>query len=591
MFNPNALKYKGFYYNVDAFVMDIGNQFYRECAYYINSLDSTATGIKVTLTEKDNLLYSSIDKEKEAYAYSIDPSIVGFDLMKNLLSNTDNLNSSLFSMGWFSSMDKEAILHTFSDYKKSVGKSASDLGSRLPLWIKWSNFKVLFKDQQYILSIFINALLFATKNVILTCKSSVSDIKNLSLDAIMANINIPMHLLSDLVRNFISNMQLNRPSNTDYVNLPFICYKLVRWVFSINKYSINEEHESVRSMLRMINYFIMNRINSEFKQKEEVSENCILTAQFLISELVSRGFTPAKEIFNNILKVYNDKESDDAALFLFANTYLAAEIGTKPAVPYNNIRLVDSEFGKTAADKAMEAELELQRVKLEEAQNNSKEEYLRECRMAVERADAETRAKDAETASSSATAKPNTINVKNDAAATPGVNMTLPPSNTTALPPMLPSTPSAPPSAPPTPNSATSGTTISTSTPTIPAAPTPTSTVTPGNVAADRPTGFTPRTRRATGRDRQSDWEGLDPTQLAAYNKQVYSEHEVRSKSNFDDYARSFNPSASLTSHTSAIQTVAEFPLSNMRLPTKNKAASRYKSSFGDKEFTTMIYQ
>jgi hypothetical protein len=110
-------------------------------------------------------------------------------------------------------------------------------------------------------------------------------------------------------------------------------------------------------------------------------------------------------------------------------------------------------------------------------------------------------------------------------------------------------------------------------------------------VATDRPTGFTPRTRRATGRDRQSDWEGLDPTQLAAYNKQVYSEHEVRSKSNFDDYARSFNPSASLTSHTSAIQTVAEFPLSNIRLPTKNKAASHYKSSFGDKEFTTMIYQ
>ena len=588
MFSPNSLKYKGFYYNLDAFAMDIVNEFYIECARYINISGTGAASHSPVLTEKDNLLYSVINDPSVSKRYTLDPGIVGFNLVNNLVSNKVNLNSSTFSMGLFRSVNKLVVLQTFSNYESANGKSATSLGSRFPLWVKSSIIKELFENTDFVWDSFLVALLFALENLYYSIKSVATgvEMQRMSFDKFLIHISPPIDILKKALSEVGFSDGVSIP---DYYSLPLVCYQTVMQVFLMGKYSLDESSNKINVFLASVDNMLLHRLGQEFKQKEPINAMCALTARFLISEIASRGFTPSADIFENVLTVCQTSNKEDAALFLFANSTLAAKIGADPAVPYTSMRLVDSTQGKTDADKAYDARAAVRATQLAAAANAQK---AKDCAESVAQALA-ARDAAAAAAAASATAAARTVNAQRDAAATPGVLTTIPPTtatggSTNASGAVGGATAGAGAGA-----GATAGTNTSTSTNTTAAAPTPTSTLNAGNAATDLPTGFTPRTRFAMRIGKQSEWEGLNNTQLAAYNNQMQSEYLDRSKSNFDAYALSLQAASSLSNHTAALmRPLTEMPTMLTSAPAaSSKGAGRYKSSFSDKDLTKIVYQ
>ena len=570
MFTPNSLKYKGFYYNLDAFAMDVVNEFYYECARYIVSDDISVLQHQPKLTEKDNLPYKVMTDPNIGKRNTLDPIIVGFNLINNLTSKEANLNTSTFRMmGIFQSVNKKAVLNTFTDYKSADGKSATDLNSRLPLWIKADNVNRLYSDKDYIWDSFLMSLLFALENLYYSIKSAATaaEMKKMSFDKFLVYISPPVDALKEALKNVVFGDAITRP---DYYNLPLICYQTVMQVFLAGKYSQDEFGDKIRVFTASIDNMLLHRLGQEFKQKTQINAMCALTARFLISELVSRGINPSKHLFENVLEVCKTSNAEDAALFMFANTTLAAAVGENSAVPYTSMRLMNSTQGKTEADKAYDVKQAEREVARTAAANAKK---ARDCADEIAK---ELDKRDKATAAASATAAARNVNVQNDAAATPGVLTTVPPTTATGG------------------NTSTSGAVSrGTTGGATGASGAAGGTTNAGNAAANTPASFTPRTKRAMRLDKQSEWEGLDTTQLASYNKRIASEHFGRSKSDFDDHVMSLQPTASLTNHTAAIKRApAELPMMNNRTPAASaKGVSRYKSKFGDKELIDIVYQ
>ena len=259
MFSPNSLKYKGFYYNLDAFAMDIVNEFYVECARYINIRGTGAVSHEPVLTEKDNLLYNVINNPSVSRRYTLDPGIVGFNLVNNLVSNKVNLNSSTFSMGIFRSVNKLAILQTFSNYKEADGKSAKSLGSRFPLWIKASVVATLFEDKGFIWDSFLVALLFALENLYYSIKSVATgaEMQRMSFDKFLIHISPPIDVLKKALSEVGFSDGITIP---DYYSLPLVCYQTVMQVFLMGKYALDESSAKINVFLASVDNMLLHRL-------------------------------------------------------------------------------------------------------------------------------------------------------------------------------------------------------------------------------------------------------------------------------------------------------------------------------------------